>query len=246
MLFQTIMETVFKKANRKAVAALKKKIKCSDSYGRVNNPKVRRYWKDRYIRVLWEHMFNLANDKSTDETGPISEARESITNLLQSSLPYPITVSKNSHWTTIKLANLSYLLCESEDGLVISATMPAAKLLSKLSDDEASRLIIAFDGHIASAEQIAADTLKAYMNEKKASEVLHTAASAILSDLLATEKNVWFNISLQKNGRLCCRVMEYADWLPGKTFRTTWDNLRVDFAEALKDLRTRREFGKEL
>jgi hypothetical protein len=40
--------------------------------------------------------------------------------------------------------------------------------------------------------------------------------------------------------------MEYADWLPGKTFRTTWDNLRVDFAEALKDLRTRREFGKEL
>jgi hypothetical protein len=92
-------------------------------------------------------------------------------------------------------------------------------------------------------EPIVEDTLKAYMADKKASEVLHTAASAILSDLLASEKNVWFNISLQKNGRLCCRVKEYAEWLPGKTFRTTWDNLRVDFAEALKDLRTRREFG---
>ena len=239
------METIFKKANRKAVAALKVKIKCSDSSGHLNNPKERRYWKARFISELWNHVFYMANDKSTDETGPISEARESITNLLQSRLPYTITVSKNSLWTTIKLANRSYLLCESEDGLVISATMPAAKLLSRLSADEASRLIIAFDNHIASVEQIVDNTMKAYMKEKKSSEVLHAAASAILSDLLATEKNVWFNISIQKNGRLCCRVMEYADWLPGKTFRTTWDNLRVDFAEALKDLRTRREFAIE-
>lgn len=237
------MDKILHKAELKAVAALKEKIKCSDHDGHLNNPKVRRYWKDRYISVLWEHVFDLANDKSTDETGPVSEARESITNLLQSRLPYPITVSKNSLWTTIKLANRSYLLCESDDGLVISATMPAAKLLSKLSADEASRLIIAFDNHIGGVEPIVEDTLKAYMADKKASEVLHTAASAILSDLLTSEKNVWFNISLQKNGRLCCRVKEYAEWLPGKTFRTTWDNLRVDFAEALKDLRTRREFG---
>ena len=237
------MDRLIKKASRKAVAALKEKIKCSDHDGHLNNPKVRRYWKDRYIRALWEHVFDLANDKSTDDTGPVSEARESITNLLQSRLTYPITVSKNSLWTTIKLANHSYFLCEADDGLVISTTIPAAELLSKLSPDEASRLIIAYDNHIASAEQIVEDTLKAYMKEQKASEVLHTAASAILSDLLAAEKNVWFNIRLQKNGRLCCRVMEYADWLPGTTFRTDWENLRADFTKALKDLRTRREFG---
>ena len=170
------MDRLIKKADRKAVAALKEKIKCSDNDGHLNNPKVRRYWKDRYIRVLWEHVFDLANDKSADE---------------------------------------------------------------------ASRMIIAFDNHIACVEQIVEDALKAYMKETKTSEGLHTAASAILSDLLATEKNDWFNISLQKNGRLCCRVLEYADWLPGKTFRTTWDNLRGDFAEALKDLRTRREFAIE-
>ena len=239
------MDGIIKKASRKAVAALKENIKRSDYDGHLNNPEVRMYWKDRYIRALWEYVFDLANDKSTDETEPVSEAIESITNLLQSRLTYPITVSKNSLWTTIKLANCSYFLCESDDGLVISVTIPAAELLSKLSADEASRLIIAFDNHIASAEQIVEDTLKAYMKEQKASEVLHTAASAILSDLLATEKNVWFNIRLQKNGKLCCRVIEYADWLPGKTFRTTWDNLRVDFAEALKDLRTRREFAIE-
>ena len=237
------MDRLIKKADRKAVAALKEKIKCSDHDGHLNNPKVRRYWKDGYIRALWEQVFDLANDKSTDETEPVSEAIESITNLLQSRLTYPITVSKNSLWTTIKLANCSYFLCESDDGLVISVTMPAAKLLSKLSADEASRLIIAFDNHIASAEQIVDDTMKAYMKEKKSSEVLHTAASAILSDMLAAEKNVWFNIRLQKNGRLCCRVMEYADWLPGTTFRTDWENLRADFTKALKDLRTRREFG---
>ena len=238
------MDRLIKKAERKAVAALKGKIKCSDHDGHLNNPTVRRYWKAGYIRELWNHAFDLANNKPTDETGSVSEARESITNLLQSSLPYPISVSRASLWTTGKLANRSSLLGEAEDGLVVSATMPAPKLLSRLSADEASRLIIAFDNHIASVEQIVEDALKAYMKEKKSSEVLHTAASAILSDLLASEKNVWFYISLQKNGRLCCRVMEYADWLPGKTFRTTWDNLRVDFAEALKDLRTRREFGR--
>ena len=237
------MDKILHKAELKAVAALKERIGCSDRDGHLNNPKARRYWKAGYIRELWNHAFDLANNKPTDETGSVSEARESITNLLQSSLPYPISVSRNSLWTTVKLANSSYLLCEAEDGLVVSATMPAPKLLSRFSADEASRLIIAFDNHIASVEQIVEDALKAYMKEKKSSEVLHTAASAILSDLLASEKNVWFNISLQKNGRLCCRVKEYAEWLPGKTFRTTWDNLRVDFAEALKDLRTRREFG---
>lgn len=239
------MERLIIKAGHKASAALKERIGRSDRAGHLTNPKERRYWKAKYIRELWAHVFELANDKATDETGPVCEARESITNLLQSRLPYPISVSKNSLWTTIKLANSSYLLCEADDGLVISATMPAANILSKLSPDEASRLIIAFDSHIASAEQKVEDILKAYMTEKKESEVLHTAASAILSDLLAAEKNVWFNIRLQKNGRLCCRVMEYADWLPGKTFRTTWDNLREDFTEALKDVRTRREFGRE-
>ena len=239
------MDGIIKKASRKAVAALKENIKRSDYDGHLNNPKVRRYWKDRYIRVLWEHVFDLANDKSTDETGPASEERGPITDLFQSRLTYPITVSKNSLWTTIKLANCSYFLCESDDGLVISATMPAAKLLSKLSPDEASRLIIAYDNHIASVEKIVDDTMKAYMKEKKSSEVLHTAASAILSDMLAAEKNVWFNIRLQKNGRLCCRVREYADWLAGATFRTDWENLRADFTKALKDLRTRREFGFE-
>ena len=80
------MDGIIKKASRKAVAALKEKIKCSDYDGHLNNPKVRRYWKDRYIRALWEQVFDLANDKSTDETGPVSEARESITNLMQSRL----------------------------------------------------------------------------------------------------------------------------------------------------------------
>ena len=239
------MERLIKKADRKAIAALMGKIRCSDNGGHLNNPKERRYGKSRYVRELWNNLFDMANDKPTDETGPVDQAIESIASLLQSQLPYPISVSKNSLWTSIKLANCSYLLCESEDGLVISATMPAAKLLSRLSADEASRLIIAFDNHIASVEQIVDNTMKAYMKEKKSSEVLHAAASAILSDLLATEKNVWFNISIQKNGRLCCRVMEYADWLPGKTFRTTWDNLRGDFTEALRDLRTRREFAIE-
>ena len=239
------METVFKKANRKAVAALKEKIKCSDSYGHVNNLKEERYWKTRYIRELWNNVFDIVNDKAIDDTGPISQARETITNLLQNHLPYTISVSKNSLWTTIKLANCSYILSESKGGLVVTASTAAGKF-SRLSPDDAVRLIIAFDAHIGNAGQVVEDTLKAYMTEKKSSEVLHTAASAILSDLLAEEKNVWFNISLQKNGRLCCRVMEYAEWLPRKTFRTSWDNLKEDFTNALKDLRTRREFGREL
>lgn len=238
------MERLIKKADRKTIPALLGKIKCSDSSGHLNNPKERRYWKARYISELWNQVFDIANDKATDETGPVGQARESIMNLLRSRLPYTISVSHNSLWTTLRLANCSYLLSESKDGLVISATTPASKL-SRLSPDETTRLIMAFDSHIGKADQVIEDALKAYMTEKKSSEMLHTAASAILSDILATEKNVWFNISLQKNGRLCCRVMEFAEWLPGKTFRTSWGNLKVDFTYALKDLRTRREFGIE-
>ena len=238
------MERLIKKADRKTIPALLGKIKCSDSSGHLNNPKERRYWKARYISELWNQVFDIANDKATDETGPVGQARESIMNLLRSRLPYTISVSHNSLWTTLRLANCSYLLSESKDGLVISATTPASKL-SRLSPDETTRLIMAFDSHIGKVDQVIEDALKAYMTEKKSSEMLHTAASAILSDILATEKNVWFNISLQKNGRLCCRVMEFAEWLPGKTFRTSWGNLKVDFTYALKDLRTRREFGIE-
>ena len=38
------MDRLIKKADRKAVAALKEKIKCSDNDGHLNNPKVRRDW----------------------------------------------------------------------------------------------------------------------------------------------------------------------------------------------------------
>ena len=46
------MDRLIKKASRKAVAALKEKIKSSDYEGHLNNPKVRRYRQDSYIRVL--------------------------------------------------------------------------------------------------------------------------------------------------------------------------------------------------
>lgn len=233
------MDKVFRKAERKAVAALKQRIKCSDLSGHLTNPKERRYWEEKYKRELWKHAFKLTNDKSTDETGPLDIPRQSIIDILQSQLPYPISVSQNSLWTTLKLANASYIVAEYEEGLLISTSLPVDDF-SKLSPEEAAQLILWFDEHAANTGQIVEEVLKAYLTEKKASEVLHTAAAAVLEDILKDQHNVWFNISLQKNGRLCCKVMEFADWLPGKTFRTDWKNLRVDFTNTLKELRTRR------
>lgn len=239
------MDKVLHKAEHKAVAALKERIQRSDRNGHLSNPKERRYWKEKYKRELWTHAFEIADCKAIDQTDHMCEARQSITEILECSLPYSISMSKNSLWTTIRLKNSSYIISESEDGLLLSAGQPAPHM-SRLLPDEAAALIMAYDNHIADADMIVEDTLKEYMAEKKSMEVLQTTASAILSDILANEHNVWFNISLQKNGRLCCRVVEYAEWLPGKTFRTDWDNLRKDFTNALHDLRTRRKFGIEL
>ncbi len=236
------MDKIFRKAELKAVVALKERIKCSDRSGHLTNPKERKYWEEKYKRELWKEAFKLANDKSIDETGSIDTARQSITDILQNQLPYPISISQNSLWTNIKLANSSYIISEYEEGLLISTTLPVDDF-SKLSPDEAAHLILWFDEHAANTGQIVEEVFKAYLTEKKASEVLHTAATAVLEDILKGQNNVWFDIILQKNGRLCCRVMEFAEWLPGKTFRTDWGNLRADFTKALKDLRTRREFG---
>lgn len=236
------MDKILHKAELTAVAALKERIKCSDRSGHLTDPKERRYWKEKYKRELWRYAFKLANDKTAGETGTISDARQAIIDILQKHLPYPISISQNPHWSTIKLANSSFIISEYEEGLLISTTLPVDEL-SKLSPDEAAGLILWFDRHAGNAEQIVEDTLRAYLTEKKATEVLHTAATAILADLLINEHNVWFEISLQKNGKLYCRVNEYAEWLPSKTFRTDWEHLRTDFSEALKDVRKRREYG---
>lgn len=81
---------------------------------------------------------------------------------------------------------------------------------------------------------------KARLIEQTSSQILKITASSILEDILAVEKNVFFTIHAQKNGRLRCRVMELAPWLPGRTFRTDWENLRKDFLWAIEDIRHRR------
>ena len=82
-----------------------------------------------------------------------------------------------------------------------------------------------------------------YMKQKKSSQIITEAANAILKDILATESNVFFRIDAQKNGFFRCRVMELAEWMPGKTIRTDLEHLREDFIGALKDVRNMREFG---
>ena len=60
-------------------------------------------------------------------------------------------------------------------------------------------------------------------------------ASVILKDILAENEGVDFKMRLQKNGKLRCNIISKASWLPDKVFRTTWETLREDFAEALKE-----------
>jgi hypothetical protein len=112
-----------------------------------------------------------------------------------------------------------------------------------LSPQDNINFLIEYDKFVASAEQIFEEECMKYMKQKKSSQILTEAANVILKDILATEPNVFFRIDAQKNGFFRCRVMELAEWMPGKTIRTDLEHLREDFIGALKDVRNRREFG---
>ena len=236
------MDKVLKKGNRLAVAALRKNLKCSDEKGLFHDTIEREWLKKQYMTDIMANTLYLANELVRDKIVYVSNPSQAIADLLEQSTPYPIVVSQSRSSLTVTLANHSYIF--QETGFYwFQIIFLGIKHLTILSPQDNINFLIEYDKFVASAEQIFEEECMKYMKQKKSSQILTEAANAILKDILATEPNVFFRIDAQKNGFFRCRVMELAEWMPGKTIRTDLEHLREDFIGALKDVRNRREFG---
>ena len=236
------MDKVLKKGNHLAVAALRKNLKCSDEKGLFHDTVEREWLKKQYMTDIMANTLYLANEVVRDKIVYVSNPSQAIADFLEQSTPYPIAVSQSGSSLTITLANHSYIF--QETGFYwFQIIFLGIKHLTILSPQDNINFLIEYDKFVASAEQIFEEECMKYMKQKKSSQIITEAANAILKDILATEPNVFFRIDAQKNGFFRCRVMELAEWMPGKTIRTDLEHLREDFIGALKDVRNMREFG---
>ena len=236
------MDKLLKQGNRKAVAALRKNLKCSDEKGLFHDTVERECLKKQYMTDIMANTLYLANELVKDKIVYVSNPSQAIADLLEQSTPYLIATRQSRSSLTITLANHSYIF--QETGFYwFQIIFLGIKHLTILSPQDNINFLIEYDKFLASAEQIFEEECMKYMKQKKSSQILTEAANAILKDILATEQNVFFRIDAQKNGDFRCRVMELAEWMPGKTIRTDLEHLREDFIGALKDVRNMREFG---
>ena len=236
------MNKVLKMGNRLAVAALRKNLKCSDEKGLLHDTTERNRLEKQYMIDLMSKTLHLANEQVKDRIVYVGNPRKSISDILEQSQPNPIPITSSRSTLTVTLDNHSYVF--EETGFYwFQIVFLGIKHLTLLSPEDNINFLLEYDKLVTSAEDIVERECINYLKHKKSSQILTEAANAILKDILATEQNVFFRIDAQKNGYFRCRVMELAEWMPGKTIRTDLEHLREDFIGALKDVRNRREFG---
>lgn len=236
------MNKVLKMGNRLAVAALRKNLKCSDEKGLLHDTTERNRLEKQYMIDLMSKTLHLANEQVKDRIVYVGNPRKSISDILEQSQPNPIPITSSRSTLTVTLDNHSYVF--EETGFYwFQIVFLGIKHLTLLSPEDNINFLLEYDKFVTSAEDIVERERIKYLKHKKSSQILTEAANAILKDILATEQNVFFRIDAQKNGYFRCRVMELAEWMPGKTIRTDLEHLREDFIGALKDVRNMREFG---
>ena len=236
------MNKVLKMGNRLAVAALRKNLKCSDEKGLLHDTTERNRLEKQYMIDLMSKTLHLANEQVKDRIVYVGNPRKSISDILEQSQPNPIPITSSRSTLTVTLDNHSYVF--EETGFYwFQIVFLGIKHLTLLSPEDNINFLLEYDKFVISAEDIVESERIKYLKNKKSSQILTEAANAILKDILATEQNVFFRIDAQKNGYFRCRVMELAEWMPGKTIRTDLEHLREDFIGALKDVRNMREFG---
>ena len=225
---------ILEKAKKKATKALFSTLDISDKYGHLERQQDRRYWKNKYLRELWQFTFKLGNKEFGPHEKRAGDMWKEIVALLQTMQNDGCKAMETKAWTGIKLTNHSYIISCSSDETYITAHGTAAQR-SMMSAEDTACLMIAFDSFLSNWEQEIDEALLAYGAEKQAALVLKMTASVILEDILAANEGVNFKMKLQKNGRLRCNIISQASWLPDKVFRTTWETLREDFSAALED-----------
>jgi hypothetical protein len=140
-------------------------------------------------------------------------------------------------WVEVKLPDKTFRIIEADRVFYIVASsmdgFPIEIPLARLLDT-----ILAFDLYTQETDlgAILNKTMLEVSADEKAKQILTMTARTLIEDVLKGE-HVRFEVTQQKNGRLCCKILRFASWFPNKIFRTSFETFREDFIKAYDEFR---------
>lgn len=238
------MEKIITKAEKLSVNLLKKEIARRKKNGViVLDYKSERYLKHFYLKGFWKQYYSVCCDRYESVLTDCGSL-DLISGVFQQQELKECTVRNLRQWIEVRFANTTFRILDSEGRFYVVATSMDAFQI-KMNVDDLVKVLVAYDDY-AKPENVDAllqQVLLEVSAEEKSIQLLTMTARALVADLLEGD-DVKFEVQIQKNGRLCCTLLPWASWLPGKVFRTSLETFREDFIKAFKDFRTRRgKFG---
>ena len=234
------MNTIIKKAEKKAISALMKEIKRRVGYHSLENPRAKRLLKLWFVKEFWRRVHELTVKEATGDSVPVD--LQSLASSFATLCKGGCVVKETPAWIEIRLTNHSYWISCSEGKLYITAGHMDTFLIG-MNTERLVSMVESFDAFLGKddveIEQVFEKALMEYHAQKKCEEILTMTAMSLIQDLIDDEK-ISFEVKQQKNGRLCFTINRRASWLPNKVFRTTFETLREDFAKAYDEFKKER------
>ena len=252
------MIKLISKAEKKAIRVLKKELlRRMDGCINISDHRYERYLKYFYLKEFWKIYFPIATEQFKPEGCDCTCIEEVFSffeqTLIKDSYAMPSFSSpsadgrlfsgrdlsvRNLHgWVEVKLPDKTFRIIEADGIFYIAASsmdsFPIEIPLARLLDT-----ILAFDQYTQETDlgAILNKTMLEVSADEKAKQILTMTARTLIEDVLNGE-HVRFEVTQQKNGRLCCKIFRFASWLPNKIFRTSFETFREDFIKAYDEFR---------
>lgn len=252
------MNKLISRAEKKAIRVLKKELlRRMDGCINISDHRYERYLKYFYLKEFWKFYFPIATEHFKPEGCDCTGIEEVFSFFEQALIKDSYAMSsfsspsaddrlfrgrdlsvRNLHgWVEVKLPDktfriiqadrIFYIVASSMDGFPIE--IPLARLLDT---------ILAFDLYTQETDlgAILNKTMLEVSADEKAKQILTMTARTLIEDVLEGE-HVRFEVTQQKNGRLCCKILRFASWFPNKIFRTSFETFREDFIKAYDEFR---------
>ena len=132
------MNTIIKKAEKKAISALMTEIKRREGYRSLENPRAKKLLKQWFIKEFWRRIYELTVKEATRDSVPVDlrSLASSFANLCKGGY----AIKETPAWIEIRFPNHSYWITASKGKLYITAghmdTFPVG--MSGDRDDEAA------------------------------------------------------------------------------------------------------------
>lgn len=224
------MNKIIARAEKRAISMLVKEARYREACRTYNNPRSKKMLKAWFIKEFWRGV----NEQTAKEAGQDSVSLDlhTVAASFASRCSCLSHIEENPAWVGIKLSNRAYWVSRTSDDLYITAgSMETFQI--KTSVDKLVSMVEAFDAYLGEneddIERVFERGMMEYYALRKSEEILKVTAMALIQDLIG-EDGVKFEVVQQKNGRLRFTLVSRNFWQPPKTFKTSFETLREDFA----------------